>query len=192
MKPSKPLPRISKKRLSANGGKMPWSSIQSKPKPIRKRARKKAETSSLPWKRMMQAERLRLKREKEARAYARKYGSKARVEFVRSLPCAACGVVGYSENAHVPPKSEAGGTGRKADYRFIAPLCGPHEKQAGRVAGYVRYPYSGCHHFLHHYGREEFQKMYGFDLEAEAAKTHAAWLAHNLGSRVPQERGEEE
>lgn len=59
---------------------------------------------------------------RKRREFARAYGSRERVEWVKSLPCAACGVVGFSENAHVA----SGGAGRKADASQIVPLCGPH------------------------------------------------------------------
>lgn len=46
------------------------------------------------------------------------YGSKARVAWVKSLPCAGCNR-GPCINAH----TESGGTGRKADHTTIIPLC---------------------------------------------------------------------
>lgn len=121
---------------------------------------------------MMKAERLRRKREKEARDYARKYGSEARVKFVKSLPCAACGVVGFSENAHVPPTAESGGAGRKADYRFIVPLCGPHRTDMNRV-GLT----SGHHWILDKLlGREKFEAEYCVNFDELAADTEKRWL----------------
>lgn len=50
--------------------------------------------------------------------FARVYGSKARVEFVKGLPCVACNS-GPCDNAHI----KSGGMGRKADYTDIVPLC---------------------------------------------------------------------
>lgn len=50
--------------------------------------------------------------------FQRIYGSKQRVEFVKSLPCCICAKK-PSENAHI----KSGGMGRKADYRHIIPLC---------------------------------------------------------------------
>lgn len=60
--------------------------------------------------------------------WARAYHSAARVAFVKSLPCSACGFDGFPlrENAH----TFSGGTGRKADYETIIPLCKPcHTRQ---------------------------------------------------------------
>lgn len=53
----------------------------------------------------------------------RKYGSRERRRWIKAQPCVGCGLVGYSVNAHVAPKIEAGGVGRKADAKWIAPLC---------------------------------------------------------------------
>lgn len=139
MKPSKPIPRISKKKLAANGGKVPFSSITKPSKRIKKRPRSKKE-------------------------FARIYGSKERVEFVKSLPCSACGIVGYSENAHI----ETGGMGRKSDYTKIIPLCGPHP---------LKWAHSpGCHHLCHTWGREGFERIRHIDLGRLADYTEKRWL----------------
>ncbi len=58
------------------------------------------------------------KRSRSASEFARVYGSKERVEWVKSLPCVGCGI-GPSVNAH----TVGGGTSRKADAETIAPLC---------------------------------------------------------------------
>lgn len=52
-------------------------------------------------------------------AFARIYGSKARVTFVKGLDCAWCGR-GPCDNAHV---GGAKGIGYKAGFEHIAPLC---------------------------------------------------------------------
>lgn len=57
-------------------------------------------------------------KKRSASDFARVYGSKARVEFVKSLPCVACNAT-PSDNAHI----KSGGMGRKADYTDIVPLC---------------------------------------------------------------------
>jgi hypothetical protein len=52
--------------------------------------------------------------------FARIYGSKARVRWVKAQPCVSCGTQdGASHNHH----TQNGGTGRKADYQTIVPLC---------------------------------------------------------------------
>lgn len=48
------------------------------------------------------------------------YGDEDRRAWIKSLPCAGCGVVGFSENAHVCGNA---GAGRKANADTIAPLC---------------------------------------------------------------------
>jgi hypothetical protein len=93
---------------------------------------------------------------RRASEFARCYGSKARVAFVRSLPCSACGVIGYSQNAHVC--RVGGGMGRKAHYTTIVPLRG------------------AMHRELHQIGRASFEEKYGVDLDKAAADTQAAWL----------------
>ena len=52
--------------------------------------------------------------------FARIYGSKARVEWVKMQACRACGAR-PSVNAHIG--HEGAGAGRKANYDQIAPLC---------------------------------------------------------------------
>ena len=71
--------------------------------------------------------------ERRASAFARTYGSKARVAWVKSLPCFAGPVAvvrceGPVENAH----TETGGTSYKADAATIAPLCRAHHTRYDR------------------------------------------------------------
>lgn len=65
--------------------------------------------------------------------FARIYGSKERVAWVKSLGCIVClGIApvfyvatrGTSHNAH----TANGGRGRKADYTTIVPLCASHHR----------------------------------------------------------------
>ncbi len=60
-------------------------------------------------------------RKRRVSEFVRCYRSKARVRFVRALPCAACGVHDPAgcDNAH----TENGGAGRKGNYTTIIPLC---------------------------------------------------------------------
>jgi hypothetical protein len=112
---------------------------------------------------------------RHSREWRRAYGSVERVEFVKGLPCVACGIVGYSDNAHV----ESGGTARKADADKIAPLCGRAVEEAflDRV---------GCHTAFHALGREWIEARYSLDLQQCAAETEAAWQAH-LNLQEPTE-----
>lgn len=111
-------------------------------------------------------------RKRKGREFARTYHSEERVLFVRGLPCCACGVVGYSENAHVPPKGEAG-TGYKADYRFIAPLC--HERTKYDEVERREFAYIGCHRFRAERPWAFMAKFPDFDPEKATAETEAAW-----------------
>lgn len=135
MKPRQFIARISPKKVAANGGKYPSSSISSPRKAVRKSKRKPSE-------------------------FARIYGSKARVEWVKSLPCSAprCGFEHWTVEGH---HIETGGTGYKADYTKIIPLCSQH------------------HRFLHDIGRESFEARYGFKLETLAAETERLWKEHS-------------
>lgn len=137
--------KISEKRLSKLGGRVPSSTITGTRKPIRKKPRKPSE-------------------------FARIYGSKERMEFVKSLPCAACGVVGYSENAHL---LGSGGLSRKAGYETIAPLCGVH----AFYAPFAKVWYVGCHHLFDRIRWDFDLKFPDFDPEKVAAETQARWLA---------------
>ena len=92
--------------------------------------------------------------------WARAYGSKERVAFVKSLPCATCHATEGIENAHI----RTGGKGRKADYVAIVPLC--------RSNSYGE----GCHNYLHRVGRASFEWAWGIDLDAAAAATEKAWV----------------
>lgn len=105
---------------------------------------------------------------RSASEYARIYGSPSRVKFVKSLPCCACGVVGWSVNAHLTPIGEKG-TGYKGHHRFIAPLCNRR--------GWF-WPIRSCHILYDDYP-SEFQVSYpDFDPEKASAETQRLWLEH--------------
>jgi hypothetical protein len=108
----------------------------------------------------MKRSRLRPKNVKRRKSeFQRAYGSEARVEFVKSLPCIVGCCLGLIpvENAHI----ETGGMGRKADYTLIVPLCTAHHKMA------------------HDHGHERLAQRYGIDLKAAAAETECRWLYHS-------------
>jgi hypothetical protein len=92
--------------------------------------------------------------------FARIYGSKERVLFVKALPCLVSNLAcrGDVDNHHV----ENGGLSRKGDYQTIVPLCDVH------------------HDVLHRLGAVSFAGQYGIDLKAAAAETEAKWLASQL------------
>ena len=119
-------------------------------------------------------------RRRKVSEFARCYGSKARVEFVKSLPCAACGVVGWAENAHVTDDGTKG-AGRKSGYRCIAPLCGPRPGHLGPYHPATRYGppafIRGCHRWLHA-DPDSFNGVFRLDLAATAARTEALWQSH--------------
>jgi hypothetical protein len=109
--------------------------------------------------------------------FARIYGSKKRVAWVKSLPCAVRDSSPISalvcddriQNHHIT----TGGMGRKANADQIIPLCAFH------------------HMILHDMGATEFAARYRVDLKAVAARTEAAWQRHqsapeHIGSIVPR------
>ena len=55
-------------------------------------------------------------------AFNRKYGSRDRMLAIKREPCANCGKT-PSENAHCPPRWRGGGTGYKASWKWVVPLC---------------------------------------------------------------------
>lgn len=122
-------------------------------------------------------------RKRRASEFARCYHSKERVAFVKSLPCAACGFVGFSQNAHVVDDGTKGG-GRKSGYGCIAPLCGP------RPAFIFGVTYPGCHHI---YDTDPYRlrmRYVTFNEWQAARDTEAAWQEQlRAGSqRAPQDR----
>ena len=106
---------------------------------------------------------------RRAREFRRVYFSVERVEFVKRLPCASCGIVGFSENAHI----EGHGTGYKAGYQRIAPLCGAGVYRTNVVTGKWE-PSEGCHRAYDRHRLPNFPKD---KAEAAAIATEAAWLA---------------
>lgn len=105
---------------------------------------------------------------------ARIYGPRGRIQFVQSLPCAACGIKGFSVNAHLTPKGEKG-TGYKGHYRFIAPMCGASpEREVAFGTIYV-----GCH-TLYDEHRPVFRTFFpDFDPVKAAADCERLWLEHS-------------
>ena len=89
---------------------------------------------------------------RRAKNFARAYGSKERVAFVKRMRC----VVGrlYAHGRCSGPidvaHTEGGGVGYKADASTTVPLCRYH------------------HQNLHLWGRRSFELAYGVHLEAEA------------------------
>ena len=121
------------------------------PKPSRK-----SPTPRKPMKRSRLKPRNTKRRKSE---FARIYGSRQRVEWVKAQPCIACGRRGYCDSAHI----ETGGMGKKAHYTKTVPLC-----------GHLWSIVDNCHKEAHR-GQETFATKYGIDLEEEAAKCERAW-----------------
>lgn len=73
-------------------------------------------------------------RKRRQTEFARCYGSRARVAFVKGLPCIVC-FMSPSDNAH----TVTDGMGRKAAYTAIVPLCRrchqDYDQHRGDLAG---------------------------------------------------------
>ena len=98
-------------------------------------------------------------RKRSASEYARIYGSKERVEWVKSSPSVASGLR-PCVNAH----TVNGGTGRKADACWIVPLTDAEHRE------------------LHRIGKESFNAQYGVDLDTCAMRTEKLWQSHTQRS----------
>jgi hypothetical protein len=77
--------------------------------------------------------------------------SPAYLAAVRSMPCFACGVVGYSQAAH---PNEGKGMATKADDNRAFPMCGPRPGEAG------------CHALLDQGGRLNKDERREFERQA--------------------------
>ena len=96
----------------------------------------------------------------------RVYGSPARRKWVALQPCAACGVWGFSQGAHVEGPD---GTGRKKGYKTIAPLCTVRPDLGGRAL------HPGCHHLFDEKHHEFRQAFPDFNPKKAARATERAW-----------------
>lgn len=94
------------------------------------------------------------------RLFKEDFHSAAYVKYIRSLPCALCGVEGYSEAAHVRSR---GAGGKASD---IVPLCGPHDKWR------LQSLYIGCHRM---YDEGRLDKVHFGILQKYAAELWAAF-----------------
>lgn len=119
-----------------------------------------------PLKRSGPPKRVNVKRRQSERE--RTYGPAARRAFVRRQPCSACGMQGYSQNAHVH-KMDAG-AGRRGSYKGIAALCGP------RMGVGI-----GCHQ-LFDVHRDKFDARFPWYVpEFQAAELEAQWVEFSEG-----------
>lgn len=90
--------------------------------------------------------------------WTRAYGSKERVQWIKSRRCFGCRSIAGCENAHLV----SGGMGRKADAALVIPLC------------------HLCHAEQHRVGNEAFARSIGETVDslfAAAAAYEAEWQA---------------
>ncbi len=134
------IPRVSKKRLKSLGGHLPGSTIPPTRKVVKKRnaGRRVSE-------------------------FARAYGSRARVQFVKQYACLVGDAYCIGEpidNAH----TIGGGMGRKADATTIVPLCRYHHRE------------------LHRHGVGTFVAVHRIEFAAAAARVERDWQKFQLSA----------
>ncbi len=102
--------------------------------------------------------------------FKRAYHSRARQKFVNLQPCSACGVWGYSVNAHVLGIE---GASLKGGYKTIAPLCNARPSEAGI--------YPGCH-YLFDEEQDRFRATFPtYKPNRAARETERKWQAFLRG-----------
>ena len=105
----------------------------------------------------------------KAEKFAYEYGSKARVEWVKAMPCCACGQRRGCDNAH----TTTDGTGRKSHHRNIVPLCFDCHRVKLPSVGKLSFEQS---HELTFDGEEYFATL------ADVAEAvHAEWTSNEEG-----------
>jgi hypothetical protein len=98
---------------------------------------------------------------------------KTYLRWVASLPCAHCGIVGYSQAAH---SDQGKGMGIKSGDDTCYPACGPHY-QRGLVV-------SGCHWEIGtsgHLSKEERRELEAKYAEQTRALYEQSMKPHNQG-----------
>lgn len=101
--------------------------------------------------------------ERKAREFTRAYGGEERVKWIAAQPCVVCGRT-PSQNAHV----RGGGAGRKADARWVVPLC------------------DICHQSLHLFGQKTCEATWKIDLMHAAEIVDARWEVHLATQPKPE------
>lgn len=107
---------------------------------------------------------------RQKRRFEENYGGAAYVELISTLPCAICGVVGFTVAAHLTAR----GAGGKAN--VIAPLC------YSRIA----YPSSPTPFMRHMGGWIIIGCHEKFDLRVPSVRSHEARLRQEAAERWKQ------
>ena len=109
-------------------------------------------------------------RKRKAANLERAHGPAERRAWIKTLPCANCGIVGYSEGAHI----KNGGMARKAEASQTIPLCGWHP--SAKPGGH---DLMGCHAAQHGLG---WNWLHGLGTpekrEAAAERIENLWQLH--------------
>lgn len=146
------------------------------PKPRKPRSPKKRPFSSIKQKSYEEVKQLasgapprkrpkRANPKRKASEFKRCYGSSARCEWIKSLPCAVYACRNRNvENAHLIDDGTKG-MGRKSGYATVGPLCRYHHTEGDTS--------------LHVLGRRLFEERHGLDLKSVAARVEINWRAFN-------------
>jgi hypothetical protein len=111
---------------------------------------------------------------KRPKREAETMGSRARREFVASLPCSACGIHGYSQNAHLQGSA---GMGVKKSADTIGPLCGD------------RYGVTGCHTLFDRHRGQFDARFPTYEPAWVALRTERLWQQHQQSKHAPEPVG---
>ena len=104
------------------------------------------------------------KAKRKREEFARKYGSKARVQWMSERECVGCGKFPHEDEPTQSSHIYSGGTGFKEDYTKTVPHC------------------MNCNQNVTRFRRT--------DLERHAARTQARWLANCAANGLDPETGE--
>lgn len=98
-------------------------------------------TRKKPIKRCGPLRRTAMKKRRQSRAQLERiYGSPEFRAWIHSLPCQLCGVVGFTQQAHVGKHA----MGKRLDWTHTTALCGPFSIAADHAHGKSR-AMEGCH-----------------------------------------------
>lgn len=97
--------------------------------------------------------------ERRDRLFRRQYHSDERVQWIRSLRCEGCGIVGYSQNAHTVGRA-------RGTYRDIIPLCGTRPHQG----------IEGCHQ---QFDESRHPTLIRAEGRRRAERIHQLWEEHH-------------
>jgi hypothetical protein len=110
-------------------------------------------------------------KKRQAREMPRKFGTPTRRRWVKAQDCSACGVEGWSVNAHVG--REGAGASRKANHDQIAPLCRSRRAYSPEYGCVMET--EGCHELSHRDPAKFAARFPWWNAEEQCAATQRKW-----------------